>query len=90
MPELENKSTPFDGYVPFLMGQFAIDISTKVISNLIHSRTGAIHNSNIKNHYSELTLVRSPKLLGMYLDNTFHLTHTEYKWPIESAKETAS
>ena len=34
----------FDGDVPFLTSQLAIDISTKVISNLIHSRPGAGHH----------------------------------------------
>ena len=39
----------------------------------------------------ELPLVRSPKLLGVYLDTFFfHLTTTAYKWPKESAKETTS
>ena len=35
-------STPtYDIYVPFLTGQLTIDISIKVISNLIHARPSA-------------------------------------------------
>ena len=40
--ELEQKNKYiFDGDVPVLMGKLAIDISTKVISNLVYARPGA-------------------------------------------------
>ena len=39
---------------------------------------------------SELSLVHSPKILGVYLDTFFSLTIAAYKWPTESAKETTS
>ena len=58
--------------VPFLTGQLAIDISTKVINNLIHSRPGAGQtHTKVKIGDSELPLVRSPELLGVYLDTIF-------------------
>ena len=48
--------------------------------------------SKIKIADSELPLVRSPKILGVYLDFcvVFLLTITAYKWPTESAKGTTS
>ena len=56
------------------MGKFAFDISTKVISNLVYARPGAIPANTrpkIKIADSEPPLVRSPKILGVYLDTFF-------------------
>ena len=62
----------FDGDVPVLMGKLAFDISTKVINNLVYDRPGAGQTCpKIKIVDSELSLVRSHKILGVYLDTFF-------------------
>ena len=49
-----------------------IDISSKVISNLVHARPGAWKTRpKIKIADSKLPLVCSPKILGAYLDTFF-------------------
>ena len=69
--ELEQK---VNTYFPVLMGKLAFDISTKVISNLVYAdQTQAnvrIH-PKIKIADAELALIRSPTILGVYLD-TFY------------------
>ena len=54
------------------MGKLAIDISTKVTSNLVYAKPGAgQYPPEDQDPDSELPLVRSPKILGVYLDTFF-------------------
>ena len=60
------------------MGKLAFDISTKDISNLVYARPGTgQYPPKIKIADSEHTLVRSPKILGVYLvrNETTSLRH---------------
>ena len=62
----------FNGDVPVLTGKLAIDISTKIISNLVYADPAQANTrTKIKIADSELPLVRSPKILGVYLDTFF-------------------
>ena len=62
----------FDGEVPVLTEKLMIDISTKVISNLVYARPGTgQYPPKIKIADSELALIRSPKILGVHLDTFF-------------------
>ena len=60
----------FDGDVPFLKGQLAMDISTKS-SVTLFTPDPAQANTHPKIKIDELPLVRSPRLLGVYLDTIF-------------------
>ena len=57
----------FDKDVPVLTIKLTIDISSKVISNLVYANT----RLKIKIVDSELPLIRSLKILGVYLDTYF-------------------
>ena len=59
---------------------------TLITPNLAQDNT----HLKIKIADSELPLIGSSKILGVYLYIFFHLTITAYKWPTESAKETTS
>ena len=59
----------FDGDVPVLMGKLAIDISTKVISNLVYARPGSEYPPEDQDR--SLRTSPRPQILGVYLDTLF-------------------
>ena len=69
--ELEHKVNTYLTEMSVPTGKLAFDISTKVISDLVYARPGASQYPPDKIADSEIPLVRSPKLLGVYLDTFF-------------------
>ena len=90
--KLEHKVNTYLTEMSRFLWEHSLLISVPKSSVTLYTPDPAQNNTRpkIKIADSELTLVRSPKILGVYLNNYFHLTITAYKWPTESAKETTS
>ena len=90
--ELERKVNTYVMEMSRFLWENSLLISAPKSSVILFTPDAAQANTRpkIKIADSELPLVRSPKILGVYLDTFFSFNNHCIKWPTESAKETTS